>query len=184
MKKSCQPYVEIMIKNFQTKEYRWAKVCGNTAYHNNEGESTSHFKIDGNQFLKIVEKYQAELCKLKKKPCAKSGLCMIKFANKKHNFLFHFEYENAQFLDIANAIYADLMDLISNFALDYEKEAKSICEEINSLLQNQIFDIECYFCKHGIISPDDQEFLKKDIERLCETSIKKKKFAKNFYIKK
>ncbi len=184
MKKSCQPYVEIMIRNDQTKEYRWVKVCGNTAYHNNEGKGTSHFKIDGNEFLKIVEKYKSEIWELKRNQCDKSDLCMIKLASKKYNFIFNFGYENAEFLDLANAIYADLMNLISNFVLDYEKETKSICEEINALLKNQIFDIECYFLKHGIISSADQEFLKKDIERFCGTTIKKKKLAKNFYIKK
>ena len=53
--KKLEPYIEIQIKNFQTKEWKLLKILSNTAYHNNEGNQTEHFMINGNEFLKTLE---------------------------------------------------------------------------------------------------------------------------------
>lgn len=171
--KKILPTIEILIRNLDTQEYRWVKICGNTAYHNNDGRGTSHFKIDGNKFLTLLEKYQDKITEFAKIPQNLEELCQIKYVYKNCNFDIKFNYNQKEILQFANAIYYEFIELINNNSIIYDNIVSLICEKINTLNKNQIFNLKDFWADFGIIDPADMNFLRKDIIKTCGENIKK-----------
>ena len=184
MKKVLEPSIEILIRNFETKEYRWLKITSNTAYYNNEGQNTSHLKVNGNEFIKILQHHLQSITAFSKLNYNKSDLCLVKYTFNNEQFEFNFDYNEKDLLNMANILYKDFKYLIDFHYLNYDDVEYSICKDMKNLPAKTKFVLNDYFKNYGIIAESDKEFLTKHIfdDRQVGKLVKiKKKLCKPLY---
>lgn len=182
---NLEPYIEIKITNEEQKVYKWLKILSNTAYHNNKGLNTSHFKINGNEFLKMLKHHKQSIIDFYNSNLSTNDildLCYIKIVVDNKLYEFNFNYENGELLNFANILYSDFKYLIDFHYLNYENIEWNIVREIKSLPLKTKFVLDDYFKKYGIISKDDKNWLCKNIKKQTNNfvEIKKKPFKPTY----
>ncbi|MGN0748126.1 MAG: hypothetical protein ACI4L1_00370 [Christensenellales bacterium] len=184
--KILEPYIEIKIISEEQKVYKWLKIISNSAYHNNEGLNTSHFKINGNEFLKILEHHKQSVIDFYNAKLSTNDmfdLCYIKIVVDNKLYEFNFNYENSNLLNFANILYSDFKYLIDFHYLNYEDIEWNIIKDIKDLPLKTKFVLDDYFKKYGIISKDDKIWLYKKIEKQINDFVEiKKKTFKPMYL--
>ena len=178
------PYVEIKIISEEQKIYKWVKIASNTAYmSDNPG---AHYKINGNEFLKILEHHKQSVIDYYNAGLSTSDildLCYIKITVEDKLYEFNFNYSNNDLLNFANVLYSDFKYLIDFFYLNYDDVEWNIVKEIKTLPLNTKFVLNDYFKKYGIIGKDDKDIIYKNIVDLIKdyVQINRKPF-KSLYL--
>lgn len=158
--KNLEPYAEIKIISEEQKIYKWINIVSNTAYI--ARESTTHHKINGNEFLKILDHHRQSVIDYYNAGLSKndmSGLCYIKITVENKLYEFNFDYKNKEMLNFANVLYRDFKHLIEFYCLNYDDVEWNIIKDIKSLAINTKFVIDDYFKKYGIIGKSDKDWL-------------------------
>lgn len=153
--KILEPYIEIMIISEEEKVYKRLKIISNSAC--NSEIPNAQFKINGNQFLKVLEHYKKYVADYATKATNDMfDLCNIKFEYNEEFYNFSFDYNNSELLELATKMYKDFKDVIIFSSIDYEDIEWNIVREIKSLPLKTKFVLDDYFKKYGIISKDDR----------------------------
>ena len=182
--KNLEPYVEIKIINEEQKIYKWVKITSNTAYiSDNPG---AHYKINGNEFLKILEHHKQSFIDYYNAGLSTNDildLCYIKIIVEDRMYEFNFNYDNNDLLNFANVLYSDFKNLIEFYYLNYDDVEWNIVKDIKNLPLNTKFVFNDYFKKYGIIEKNDKNFIYKNIEPLIKdyVQINRKPF-KSLYL--
>lgn len=167
--KNLEPYIEIKIISEEQKIYKWVKIASNTAYmSDNPG---AHYKINGNEFLKILEHHKQSVIDYYNAGLSTSDildLCYIKITVEDKLYEFNFNYSNNDLLNFANVLYSDFKYLIDFHYLNYDDVEWNIVKEIKTLPLNTKFVLNDYFKKYGIIGKEDKDLIYKNIADLIK----------------
>ena len=160
--KNIEPYVAIKIINREPKIYESLEIISNNAY-----SECKHFKINGNEFLKILDRHRQSVidcCNAGFSKKGKRGPCYIRITVENKLYGFDFDYENKELLDFANVLYQDFKNVIDHYRLDYNYVAWEIIKEIKALPLKTKFVIDDYYKKYGIIESHDKNSLYREIK--------------------
>ena len=160
--KDIEPYVAIKIINRKTKIYESLEIISNSAY-----SECRHYKIDGNEFLKMLDHHKQSIVDYDKAGYSKKGKrgpCYIRMTIGNKLYGYDFAYENKELLDFANVLYRDFKNIIDLYWLDYNYVAWEIIKEIKALPLKTKFVIDDYYKKYGIIESHDKNWLYRNIK--------------------
>lgn len=182
--KNLEPYIEIKIISEEQKIYKWVKITSNTAYINDA--PGAHYKINGNEFLKILEHHKQSVIDYYNAGLSTSDildLCYIKITVEDKIYEFNFNYSNSDLLNFANVLYRDLKTLIDFYYINYDDIEWNIVKEIKNLPLKTKFILDDYFKNYGIIEKDDKNLLFKRIyNQIIELVKFNKKSFKSLYL--
>ena len=156
--RKVNPYVEIMIKNKESMEWKWVKISENSAYISHE-DGTKHYTIDARPFVSLLQKYESTIEKYMRNTLNKDVMSYIKYHYENKVVEFSFEYNNSDILELAYNMHSEFKAVIENNQQDYIVIEKEICDDIVALPPNTKIVLDAYYEKYGIVAKRNKDFL-------------------------
>lgn len=176
--KKLEPYAQVSIFDPVSKKHKELKVVSNTAYY-----EQGYYKINGNEFLKILNHYKEYATYASKEnPDVFLGGDYVKIAIDNEEYQCYFDPQNDELHQFAENLFNSLKYLIDYYSFYFEDLERNIVFSIKDSPVGAKFKLDDYFKASGIISHEDKILLSKNIEKRIEglVEIDKKPFRPRY----